>query len=142
MPVAWTAKVTYALAILQPVSLWKCVSISQATIGQYVGTGHIGCDQHTNNAPECPDELSNHVSMGIETHFKVESTYVVDLSWRGAADGIGDTDTVDADLVDRPVQRQEVDQVRPEGVFAGNCVRLVLSLINYDSMIEMGVERK
>lgn len=47
-------------------------------------------------------------------------TYVVDLSGSRAANGIGDTDTVHADLVNCPVQRQEVDEVRTEGVLAGD----------------------
>jgi hypothetical protein len=36
---------------------------------------------------------------------------VVDLSGRGTADGVSDTDSVDTDLVDGSVEREKVDQV-------------------------------
>lgn len=45
-------------------------------------------------------------------------THVVDLAGRGAADSVGDADAVDAGLVDGAVERQQVDQVGAERVFA------------------------
>lgn len=44
---------------------------------------------------------------------------LVDLSGGGAANGIGDTDTVDTDLVDGRVDGKEVDEIGPEGVLGG-----------------------
>jgi hypothetical protein len=41
---------------------------------------------------------------------------VVDLSGRGTADGVSDTDSVDTDLVDGSVEREKVDQVWSERV--------------------------
>lgn len=42
---------------------------------------------------------------------------VINLAGVGAADGVGDTDTIDTDLVDGLVDREEVDQVGAERVF-------------------------
>lgn len=42
---------------------------------------------------------------------------VVDLSWVGASNSVGDTDSVDANLVDGSVNRQKVDQLGSERVF-------------------------
>jgi len=44
------------------------------------------------------------------------SDQVVDLAGGGTADGVGDTDSVDADLVDGSVEREKVDQVGSERV--------------------------
>lgn len=41
---------------------------------------------------------------------------LVDLAGRGATDGVGNTDTVDTDLVDRRVDGEEVNEVRTERV--------------------------
>lgn len=41
---------------------------------------------------------------------------LVNLAGVGAADGVGDTDPVDANLVDGPVEVEEVDEVGPERV--------------------------
>ena len=41
---------------------------------------------------------------------------VVHLSWVRAPNGVRNTDTVDADLVDGLVDREEVDEVGAEGV--------------------------
>lgn len=49
------------------------------------------------------------------------STYIVDLARRGAANGIGNADTVDANLVDSAVEREQIDEVGPERVLAGDC---------------------
>lgn len=46
---------------------------------------------------------------------------VVDLPGGSATDGIGDTDTVDTDLVDGAVEGEEVDEIRTERVLAGDC---------------------
>lgn len=56
------------------------------------------------------------------------TAYVVDLSGRSAADGVGDTDPVYANLVNSLVQGQEVDQVGPEGILAGDCGLLASAL--------------
>ena len=48
---------------------------------------------------------------------------VVDLPGGRAANGIGNTDAVDADLVDSLVQGEEIDEIRAEGVLAGDCAR-------------------
>lgn len=42
---------------------------------------------------------------------------VVDLSWAGAADGVGDTNAVYADFVDGLVEGEKVDEVGAEAVF-------------------------
>lgn len=44
------------------------------------------------------------------------SDELVDLSGVGASDGVGDSNSVDSDLVDSSVQVEEVDQVRSERV--------------------------
>ena len=44
------------------------------------------------------------------------SDQVVDLAGGGTADRVGDTDSVDTDLVDGSVQREKVDQVGSERV--------------------------
>jgi hypothetical protein len=48
------------------------------------------------------------------------STYIVDLTGRGATDGIGDTDTVDANLIDGAVEGKKIDEIGPERVLAGD----------------------
>ena len=57
-----------------------------------------------NNAPQCPDELLTGW-LAPSRGNGIGGTYVVDLSGGSAADRVGDTDTVDTNLVDRPVQR-------------------------------------
>lgn len=62
------------------------------------------------------------VEMGLDItadNTTESSNQVVHLSGSSAADSVCDTDTVDANLVDGGVDREEVDQVRPEGVFTG-----------------------
>lgn len=44
---------------------------------------------------------------------------LVDLPRVGASDGVGDTDAVDADLVDGSVEVEEVDEVGAERVLGG-----------------------
>lgn len=46
---------------------------------------------------------------------------VIDLAGRSAADGIGDTDTVDADLVNSAVEGKEIDEIGAEGILGGDC---------------------
>ena len=50
------------------------------------------------NTSKCPDE-------------------VVDLSGVGTTDGIGDTDSVDTDLVDCSVDGEQIDELGSERVF-------------------------
>lgn len=56
----------------------------------------------------------------------------VDLAGRRAADGVSDTDTVDADLVDSGVNGEEIDEVGAEGVFAGEADLDTLGLDEFD----------
>lgn len=59
------------------------------------------------------------VSLDVATHDTSQHTdELVDLAGRGTADGIGDTNTVDTNLVDGGVDGQEIDEVRAERVFA------------------------
>jgi hypothetical protein len=53
---------------------------------------------------------------------------IVDLSRVGTSDGIGYTDTVETDLVDRSVDAQQVDQVGSEGIFGRESDLNVLGL--------------
>lgn len=78
----------------------------------------VGSARHTNNASQGPDELRKKLAQRRSKHSA--DTYVVDLSGGRAADGIGDTNTVDTDLVNCLVQRQEVDQVGTERILAGD----------------------
>ena len=57
---------------------------------------------------------------------------IVDLSRVGTSDGIGYTDTVETDLVDRSVDAQEVDQVGSEGIFGRESDFNVLGLDVFD----------
>lgn len=56
------------------------------------------------------------------------SDQVINLSWRGAAHSVGNTDPVNTDLINGGVDGEEIDQVGSERVFAGksdlNVVRL------------------
>ena len=59
------------------------------------------------------------VSLDVATHDTSQHTdELVDLAGRGTANGIGNTDTVDTNLVDGGVDGQEVDEIRAERVFA------------------------
>ncbi|KAH3672370.1 hypothetical protein WICPIJ_010055 [Wickerhamomyces pijperi] len=44
---------------------------------------------------------------------------VVHLSWVGTTDGVGNTDSVDTNLVDGSVNVQQIDNVGSEGIFGG-----------------------
>jgi hypothetical protein len=111
---------------------WRCCSPCRCgSVSRYrrlctsVREAHqSNSSRHTNNASQRPDKLFDSVSMvsvGLEGPRSQCGTYVVDLSGSSAADGISNTHTVHSHLVDRPVQRQEVNQVGPEGVFARDC---------------------
>ena len=45
---------------------------------------------------------------------------VIDLAGRSAANGIGNTDTVNADLVNRAVEGKEIDEIGAEGILGGD----------------------
>lgn len=60
------------------------------------------------------------VEMGLDIAVNNASEHtnkLVDLAGRSTANGISDTDTVDANLVDSRVERKEVNKVRSEGIF-------------------------
>jgi hypothetical protein len=57
----------------------------------------MGLDVAADNSPECPDQI-------------------VHLTGVGAAYSVGHTDTVDTDLVDSPVNGQQIDQLGSERV--------------------------
>lgn len=59
---------------------------------------------------------------------------VVHLSRRSATNGISNTHAVDTDLVHRAVQRQEVDQIRPERVFRREADLQTLGLDELDDL--------
>ena len=59
---------------------------------------------------------------------------IVDLSRGSTSDGIGNTDTVDTDLVDGGVDGEEVDQVRAERVLAGEADLNVVRLYEVDNL--------
>ena len=67
------------------------------------------------NTTQCPDQ-------------------VIHLSGRGTADGICNAYTVDANLVDSLVERKEIDQIGPEGVFAGKADLNALGLDVLDDL--------
>ena len=48
-------------------------------------------------------------------------TYIIDLARGCAANGVSDTNSVDANLVNRTVERQKIDEVGAERVLARNC---------------------
>jgi hypothetical protein len=79
------------------------VGRSRLERGVSVGDGatrvvvEVGLNVARNNTTERPNEL-------------------VDLPRVGASDGVGDSDTVDANLVDGPVKVEEIDEVRTERV--------------------------
>ena len=53
------------------------------------------------------------------------STHVIHLAGRSAADGVSDTDTVDANLVDGTVEREQIDEVGAERILAGDWICFV-----------------
>jgi hypothetical protein len=67
---------------------------------------------------------------------------VVDLTGRGASDGIGDTDTVDTDLVDGTVDGEQIDKIRSERVLRAETDLLALALDELDdfqsSVLDVG----
>lgn len=58
---------------------------------------------------------------------------LVDLAGRGTANGVGNTNTVNADLVDGGVDGQKVDQVGTEGVLTGETDLNALGLDELDN---------
>lgn len=78
-------------------SLEGTVSVGNGTTSVVV---EVSLDVTANNTTQDTDEL-------------------VDLAGRGATDGVGDTNTVHANLVDGGVDRQKVNQVGTEGVLTG-----------------------
>lgn len=61
------------------------------------------------------------VGLDIARNDTTESTdEIIDLARRSATDGIGNTDTVDADLVNSAVERKEIDEVGAEGILGGD----------------------
>ena len=59
---------------------------------------------------------------------------IVDLSWGSTSDGIGNTDTVDTDLVDGGVDGEKIDQVGAERVLAGEADLNVVRLNEVDNL--------
>lgn len=59
---------------------------------------------------------------------------VVYLTRVGAPDSVGNTDTVDADLVDGTVNGEQVDEFGPEGVFRGESDLDALGLDEFDNL--------
>lgn len=59
---------------------------------------------------------------------------VVDLSGAGATDGVGNTDSVDADLVDGAVDGKQIDEVGTEGVLRGETDLETLGLDELDNL--------
>lgn len=59
---------------------------------------------------------------------------VVHLSWRRAADGVGDADSVDADLVDGAVEGKKINQVGPEAVLGRESDLDALGLDELDNL--------
>ena len=58
------------------------------------------------------------MDLDITAHNPAECTdEIVNLARVGAANRVGDTDTVHANLVDSLVNRQEIDEIGTEGVF-------------------------
>jgi hypothetical protein len=50
----------------------------------------------------------------------LDTTYVVNLAGRSTANSVGDTNAVDANLVDSAVKGQKIDEIGAERVLAGN----------------------
>ena len=59
---------------------------------------------------------------------------IVDLARVGHAHRVGDAHAVDADLVHRPVDRQQIDQVAAEAVFAAEAHFQTLALDELDHL--------
>lgn len=49
------------------------------------------------------DIAANHTPQGADE--------VIDLSWAGASDSVGDTNAVNTDLVDGAVNREKIDEI-------------------------------
>lgn len=91
----------------------------------------MGCAslQSTIGIGNCTASVIVEMSLDIAADNTSQSSdQVVDLSWRCASNGICNTNTVYANLVDCRVNGEKVDQARSEGVLAGesdfNVVRL------------------
>lgn len=75
------------------------------------------------------------VALDVARHDAAEGAdEVVDLARVGAPDRVGDTDAVDADLVDGAVDRQEVDEVRAERVLGREADLDALALDELDDL--------
>jgi hypothetical protein len=59
---------------------------------------------------------------------------VVHLTRVGASDSVGNTDTVDTDLVDGAVDGEQVDEFGPERVFRGESDLDALGLDEFDNL--------
>ena len=75
------------------------------------------------------------MDLNITSHDATESPHeVIYLSWVGTTDGIRDTYTIDTDLVDGLVDREEVDKVGAEGVLGREANFNVLGLDKVDDL--------
>jgi len=75
------------------------------------------------------------VGLDIARNDATESTdEIIDLARRSATDGIGNTDTVDADLVNSAVERKEIDEVGAEGILRGEANLKSLGLDILDNL--------
>lgn len=75
----------------------------------------VGLDVAANNAAQSADE-------------------VVDLAGSGATDGVGNTDTVDANLVDGAVDGEEIDEVGTERILRRETDLKTLGLDEVDDL--------
>jgi hypothetical protein len=91
-------------------SLQGAVSVSDGTPGVIV---EVSFNVTANNTSQHTDEFVN-------------------LTRRSAADSVGDTNTVNADLVDSGINGQQVNEVRTEGVLAGEPDLNALGLDEFD----------
>jgi len=77
------------------------------------------------------------VEMGfnVTAHNTAQHTNkLVDLTGRGTADGVSDTNTVDTNLVDGGVDGEQVNQIGTEGVLAGETDLNTLGLDEFDNL--------
>ena len=81
-------------------------------------TFNIAADDPTKRTDEIVDLRSKESARDSKIRQDLESFEVeTHLSRVGASDGVGDTNTVDSNLVDRSVDAQEVDQIGSERIF-------------------------
>ena len=81
--------------------------------------------------------IETYVEMGFDVAADdtAESSHeVIDLSWRSASNGIGNTHTIYANLVNSRIDGQQVNEIRSERIFRGetNFLSLRLDLMAAD----------